>query len=64
MTDRTTTLDNRFGYAVSSDQRNKVMRNTYLLLGLSLVPTVLGAWVGVELNLAPLSGAATSPFHL
>ncbi len=54
MTDRTTTLDNRFGYAVSSDQRNKVMRNTYLLLGLSLVPTVLGAWVGVELNLAPL----------
>ncbi|MFM2112984.1 MAG: hypothetical protein RLZZ271_1644 [Pseudomonadota bacterium] len=27
--------------------RNKVMRNTYWLLALSLVPTVLGAWLGV-----------------
>ena len=47
MTDRTTTLDNRFGYAVSSEQRNKVLRNTYWLLALSLIPTVLGAWIGV-----------------
>jgi len=47
MTDRTTTLDNRFGYAVSSEQRNKVLRNTDWLLALSLIPTVLGAWVGV-----------------
>lgn len=28
-------------------QRNKVLRNTYWLLALSLVPTVLGAWIGV-----------------
>jgi modulator of FtsH protease len=27
--------------------RNKVMRNTYWLLALSMVPTVLGAWIGV-----------------
>lgn len=26
---------------------NKVLRNTYLLLALSLLPTVLGAWLGV-----------------
>ena len=47
MNDRMTTLDTRFGYAVSAEQRNKVLRNTYWLLALSLVPTVLGAWVGV-----------------
>ncbi|HRA15399.1 MAG TPA: Bax inhibitor-1/YccA family protein, partial [Giesbergeria sp.] len=28
-------------------QRHKVMRNTYWLLALSLLPTVLGAWLGV-----------------
>jgi modulator of FtsH protease len=28
-------------------QRNRVMRNTYWLLALSMIPTVLGAWVGV-----------------
>jgi modulator of FtsH protease len=27
--------------------RNRVLRNTYWLLALSLVPTVLGAWLGV-----------------
>ena len=37
----------RFGYAVSQAQRNKVMRNTYWLLALSMLPTVLGAWLGV-----------------
>jgi modulator of FtsH protease len=47
MNDRFTTLNSGFGYAVSTEQRNKVLRNTYWLLALSLVPTVLGAWVGV-----------------
>ncbi len=37
-----------YGYAVSTtEQRNKVLRNTYWLLALSLLPTVLGAWIGV-----------------
>lgn len=37
-----------YGTSVSTlDQRNKVLRNTYWLLALSLVPTVLGAWLGV-----------------
>jgi len=35
------------GYTVSQEQRQKVLRNTYWLLALSLLPTVLGAWVGV-----------------
>ena len=35
------------GYGVSQEQRHKVLRNTYWLLALSLLPTVLGAWIGV-----------------
>lgn len=46
MSDQTQTLD--YGHAVSSQQRNKVLRNTYWLLALSLLPTVLGAWLGVS----------------
>jgi modulator of FtsH protease len=42
-----TTL-NTGGYAVSQEQRHKVLRNTYWLLALSLLPTVLGAWLGVS----------------
>ena len=30
--------------------RNKVLRNTYMLLGLSMVPTVIGALVGMSMN--------------
>jgi modulator of FtsH protease len=31
----------------SVEERNRVLRNTYWLLALSMVPTVLGAWIGV-----------------
>ncbi|MDO5290401.1 MAG: Bax inhibitor-1/YccA family protein [Pseudomonadota bacterium] len=38
-------------------QRNKVLRNTYWLLALSLIPTVLGAWLGVATGITrSLSG--------
>jgi modulator of FtsH protease len=33
-------------------ERNRVLRNTYWLLALSMVPTVLGAWIGVTTGLA------------
>jgi modulator of FtsH protease len=33
-------------------QRNRVLRNTYWLLALSMVPTVLGAWLGVATGLS------------
>jgi len=36
------------GSSVALEQRHRVLRNTYWLLALSLVPTVLGAWVGVS----------------
>jgi modulator of FtsH protease len=39
------------------EARNKVLRNTYWLLALSLLPTVAGAWVGVATGItAALSG--------
>jgi modulator of FtsH protease len=33
-------------------ERNRVLRNTYWLLALSMVPTVLGAWLGVQTGMA------------
>jgi modulator of FtsH protease len=35
-------------------QRNRVLRNTYALLALSMVPTVLGAWLGVATGLSSM----------
>ncbi len=40
------------GAGALSAERNKVLRNTYLLLALTMVPTVIGAVVGIQL--APL----------
>jgi modulator of FtsH protease len=37
-----------FGTGVNLQERNRVLRNTYWLLALSLIPTVLGAWIGVS----------------
>jgi len=42
-----------------SQSANKVLRNTYMLLGLSMVPTVIGATIGINLN---FSFMAQSPF--
>jgi modulator of FtsH protease len=48
MNDRVETVQTLgYGEVQSLEQRNKVLRNTYWLLALSLVPTVLGAWLGV-----------------
>ncbi len=49
MTEQVQTIDTGtgFGSGTSVIERNKVLRNTYWLLALSLVPTVLGAWLGV-----------------
>jgi len=40
-----------YGALATPAQRNQVLRNTYWLLALSMVPTVLGAWVGVATGL-------------
>src|SRR3954465_7941858 len=53
MNDRVTTLDTSTGYGQTLPQaeRQRVLRNTYWLLALSLLPTVLGAWLGVSTGL-------------
>jgi modulator of FtsH protease len=61
MTDHVQTVQSPatgFDYAATSaEQRNKVLRNTYWLLALSLLPTVLGAWLGVATGVtASLTG--------
>ena len=47
MNDQVTTLGHSAGYGISQQDRHRVLRNTYWLLALSMIPTVLGAWVGV-----------------
>jgi modulator of FtsH protease len=42
---------------LSTEYRNRVLRNTYWLLAVSMLPTVLGAWVGVASGISyALSG--------
>ena len=41
-------------------QRNRVLRNTYWLLAVSMLPTVLGAWVGVATGIATLMSPMVS----
>ena len=40
-------------------QQNRVLRNTYMLLGLSMVPTVIGALIGIQMKFSFFAG---SPF--
>ncbi|MBS1161573.1 MAG: Bax inhibitor/YccA family protein [Proteobacteria bacterium] len=47
------------GSAQTALQQNRVLRNTYMLLGLSMVPTVLGAMLGIQIQFSLLPG---SPF--
>lgn len=47
MNQRMTPFGYAAGGALAPADRNKVLRNTYWLLALSLLPTVLGAWLGV-----------------
>jgi modulator of FtsH protease len=52
MVDNVQTFEHGYSDLATAAQRNKVLRNTYWLLALSLVPTVLGAWRGVAMGLA------------
>lgn len=45
-------------------QQNRVLRNTYLLLALSMVPTVIGALAGVQLRFSFLAGSPMMAFLL
>ncbi len=38
-------------------ERNKVLRNTYMMLSLSMIPTVVGAFVGMSINFSFLAAS-------
>jgi len=56
MSDHIQSIDRTYGLNVGTEQRNRVLRNTYWLLALSLVPTVLGAWLGVATGITQSLG--------
>lgn len=56
---RQPSLPDHGGYsATGMVVRNRVMRNTYWLLALSLIPTVLGALVGLNTGINSIMGAS------
>jgi modulator of FtsH protease len=48
------------GAGALAEQRNRVLRNTYWLLALSLIPTVIGAWIGVTTGIVSQLGVGMS----
>jgi modulator of FtsH protease len=56
MSDHIQSIDRSYGLDAGAQQRNRVLRNTYWLLALSLVPTVLGAWLGVATGMTQSLG--------
>jgi modulator of FtsH protease len=62
MNDRINTLDTpdgtgTYGQVLPQSDRQRVLRNTYWLLAISMIPTVLGAWTGVATGItASLTG--------
>ena len=47
----------RSGSVTTVNVRNQVLRNTYWLLALSMLPTALGAYIGVQLGFSFFSGS-------
>lgn len=48
--------------SIIATEQNKVLRNTYLMLALTMIPTVIGAFVGMSINFSfmaehPIMGA-------
>lgn len=48
----------------SAVRQNRVLRNTYALLALSMVPTVLGALVGIQMQFSFFAGSPLMAFLL
>jgi modulator of FtsH protease len=62
-------MNSQFGIAQTASRdralaTNRVLRNTYALLGLSMVPTVIGALVGIQLKFSFLAGSPLLSFLL
>lgn len=55
-------LDTAYGGALRNAETQRVLRNTYALLALTMVPTVLGAWLGVSMNFSLFGGSPIMGF--
>jgi modulator of FtsH protease len=47
-----------------AQQQNRVLRNTYMLLAVSMVPTVLGALLGIQMQFSFMAGSPLIGFLL
>lgn len=56
MSEQISSIGSAYGLESTGAERNRVLRNTYWLLALSMVPTVLGAWLGVATGLTRAMG--------
>jgi modulator of FtsH protease len=52
---------NSSGFAL---QQNRVLRNTYMLLAASMVPTILGAFIGIQMQFSFMAGSPLIGFLL
>jgi modulator of FtsH protease len=52
------TYDLSRGGVTTAAVRNRVLRNTYWLLALSMIPTVFGAWIGISTGFAMFAAAS------
>jgi modulator of FtsH protease len=50
------TANSGYGSVAIAPESQKVLRNTYMLLALTMVPTVVGAWIGMQI--APMIAAS------
>src|SRR3569623_464298 len=52
------------GADVAVSTRHRELRNTYWLLAISKIPTIFGAWLGVQFNFSFFAGSPLSGFVL
>lgn len=60
-------LQQNYGYTAAESAnfvtvRHRVLRNTYYLLALSMIPTILGAWLGVQMQFSFFTGSPMMGF--
>src|SRR3569623_1629281 len=52
------------GADVAVSTRHRVLRNTYWLLAISMIPTIFGAWLGVKFNFSFFAGSPLTGYVL
>jgi len=58
------TLNTYASGGIAASSRNRVLRNTYALLALSMLPTILGAFIGVQFGFSFFAGSPMLGFML